>query len=54
MNKDKKPKIVKCLRCLNYDKDNDCCKLDKNKKECSKSNFSKCQNFQWHYKYTMF
>lgn len=47
-------KLTKCQRCQNYDKNTDGCKIKEDVKECSKTNFSKCQDFLWHERFTMF
>lgn len=55
MSKENKSITTKCPQCLSYDKEKDCCKIHKDKKECSKTNFSKkCIDFCWDDKYTMF
>lgn len=55
-NEKKNPesKLTKCQRCQNYNENTDSCSINENIKACSKSNFSKCQDFLWHERFTMF
>lgn len=52
--KNQESKLTKCQRCQNYDEGTDSCKVNKDVKACSKTNFSKCQDFLWHERFTMF
>lgn len=56
MNKEVKTNVnftkEKCLKCQNYDKKNDCCKIEEN--NCNVTDFSKCNDYLLHEKFVMF
>lgn len=54
MSDNKKNQIKHCKHCLCYQEENDTCML-KDIKECSKQcEFTKCDDFKWNDKFTMF
>ncbi len=52
MNKQKNKQINKCQRCQFYDKETDSCK--NGRKNCSKTDFSKCTDYLIDERFVMF